>query len=550
MAGPNRLYPAATIVLVREAADGMEMLLLQRSPSAAHFGGAYVFPGGTLEDTDRDPELWKRIVGPSAQEADRRLGLQSGALAHWIAAVRECYEEAGILLALDEHRQPIDPQRVAALSHRRAALNARELGFKDFIEQENLFIPVEQMLYFAHWITPPVRSRRFDTRFFLTLSPQGQRAQHDNTEMVESRWFSARDVLERVKNNELHMVRATLAIISDLGRFTSPPDALEQLRAVTYVPTNRPCYAQGRDGPKLFRFGDAAYAETHWVDPEETGQSTYDLLPGVPKRLDAHVVRLLAPNPGFMTGPGTNTYLVGERELIVIDPGPADAAHIAAIRSAGGDRIRWIVVTHTHRDHSPGAIALREATGVPIAGWPARADSAHDSPVAFDRVLCDGDLVRVDGTELHVLHTPGHASNHLCYLLPQTRMLFTGDHIIQGSTVVIAPPDGNMSAYLQSLRRVESCDVAIMAPGHGYLIGQPSMEAARLIAHRLAREAKVRAALKEAGGRATLESLLPRVYNDVPAAIHPVAARSLQAHLQKMQQDREVKLQEGSWMFV
>jgi glyoxylase-like metal-dependent hydrolase (beta-lactamase superfamily II)/8-oxo-dGTP pyrophosphatase MutT (NUDIX family) len=548
MAATNRIYPAATIVLVREGTTGMEMLLLRRNPGASHFAGAYVFPGGTLEAGDYDPQLWQRIIGLSADEADRRMSVPSGALAHWVAAARECYEEAGILLTVDERGNALSSERVSTLAHQRAALNQGEIGFKEFLLRENLFIPADEMCYFAHWITPPIQPRRFDTRFFLMRAPEGQQVLHDSAEIVESRWLTARDVQQHVKSDEIKLVYATQAIIKDLGRFDTPGEALAQLRGVASVPMNRACRAQGREGSKLFRYGDAPYAEIHWVDPEETGESSYDLLPDVPKRLDAHVTRVLAPNPGFMTGPGTNTYLVGKRELIVVDPGPADPAHIAAIVAAGAGQIRCIVVTHTHRDHSPGAIALREATGAPIAGQPVHADSAHDAQVPFDRLLADGDVVRVDSAELQVLHTPGHASNHLCYLLPQTRMLFTGDHIMQGSTVVIAPPDGNMSAYLQSLQRVQSLDVAILAPGHGYLIGQPKLEAARLIAHRLAREAKVRTALLEAGGQATLESLLPRVYDDVPPAIHPVAARSLQAHLQKLQQDGELMFTQGSWI--
>jgi glyoxylase-like metal-dependent hydrolase (beta-lactamase superfamily II) len=342
-------------------------------------------------------------------------------------------------------------------------------------------------------------------------------------------------------------VHATQLIVAGLGKFTSPAEAVARLRAVEYVPMNRPCVAQGSEGPKFVRHGDAAYAEVLWSDPQESGESLYDLLADVPKRLDRFVTRVLAPNPGFMTGPGTNSYLVGERELIAIDPGPADPAHIDALLAAADGRLRWIVLTHTHRDHAPGAIALHEATGAPIAGRAARADSGYDVHVPFDRVLQDGDVVQVEGVELQAVHTPGHASNHLCYLLRATGMLFTGDHVVQGSTVVIAPPDGSMNAYLRSLERLKSLDVVILAPGHGYLIGQPQIEAARLIAHRLGREGKVRAALRNAGGSATLEALLPKVYDDVPAAIHPVAARSLRAHLDKLVEDGEVSVSAGVW---
>jgi glyoxylase-like metal-dependent hydrolase (beta-lactamase superfamily II)/8-oxo-dGTP pyrophosphatase MutT (NUDIX family) len=540
MAGSKSLRAAATIVLARESASGMQVLLLQRNPTAAHFAGAFVFPGGTLEAGDLDPAIWRRVQGLTAQDADRRLRLESGALGYWVAAVRECYEEAGILLAVDAQQHLLTASRVNELAQQREALNSGALQFRDFLQQQDLFIPADRMAYLAHWITPNVQPRRFDTRFFLMPAPVDQNVQLDNTEIVGSRWLGAREVLERVKRDEIKMVRATQSIIASLKKFDAPDSALQHLLAVNHVPTNRPCLAQGRDGPRLFANGDPAYAEIHWVDPDESGASNYDLVPDVPKRLDRYAARLLAPNPGLMTGPGTNTYLVGERDLIVIDPGPADPAHIAAIAEAGAGRIRWIVLTHTHRDHSPGAMVLHEITGAPIAGRTARADSPHDAHVGFDRVLMDGDMVECDGAQLQVLHTPGHASNHLCYLLPQTRMLFTGDHVIQGSTVVIAPPDGSMGAYLKSLQRLQSLDIAILAPGHGYLIGQPRQEILRLIAHRLAREAKVRRTLIAAGGRATLQSLLPAVYDDVPVAIHPIAARSLRAHLEKMVEESEL----------
>jgi glyoxylase-like metal-dependent hydrolase (beta-lactamase superfamily II)/8-oxo-dGTP pyrophosphatase MutT (NUDIX family) len=548
MADRWSLHPAATIVLARESASEMQLLFLQRHAGASAFAGAYVFPGGTLEQSDSDHEIWQRVQGIGAADADLRLNVSSGALSYWIAAVRECYEESGILLAVDRGGHGLPAARISELRTQREALNRRALTFKDFLLQQDLYIPGSQIVYFAHWITPPIHPRRFDTRFFIVQAPHGHEVQHDNAETVESCWMRPSEVLERVRNNEIKMVRATQAIVAGLSKFSSPADALAQLAAVPQVPMNRPCVAQGHDGPRFFRHGDAAYAEVLWSDPEESGESTYDMLADVPKRLDRYVTRVLAPNPGFMTGPGTNSYLVGERELILIDPGPADHKHIDALVAAVGQRLRWIVLTHTHRDHSPGAVALHEATGAPIAGRAARADSVHDTHVPLDRVLGDGDVVQVDGLTLQVVHTPGHASNHLCYLLSETRMLFTGDHVVQGSTVVIAPPDGNMNAYLRSLERVKSLDVAIMAPGHGYLIGQPQIEVTRLIAHRLAREAKVRSALQAAGAGATLEALLPKVYDDVPAAIHPVAARSLRAHLEKMLEDGELSFADKLWM--
>jgi glyoxylase-like metal-dependent hydrolase (beta-lactamase superfamily II) len=299
------------------------------------------------------------------------------------------------------------------------------------------------------------------------------------------------------------------------------------------------------------------------MDRQGLSEPNYDLLPGVPRKLDGCVTRLIAPNPGVMTGPGTNTYLVGERELAVIDPGPQDAAHIQAILAAGAGRIRWILCSHTHIDHASAAATLKKATGARIAAMarPGTAHSAatasatasghspralspaaeHDVKLVLDRPLSEGDTVEFDGRSLRALCTPGHASNHLCFLLPETGMLFTGDHIMQGSTVVIGPPDGNMRAYLQSLRRLLALEIDILAPGHGYLIGNPHAEAERLIEHRLRRENKVRQALLEAGGSATLAALLPHVYNDVPRTLHSIAIRSLQAHLDKLVEDGEVR---------
>jgi glyoxylase-like metal-dependent hydrolase (beta-lactamase superfamily II) len=301
--------------------------------------------------------------------------------------------------------------------------------------------------------------------------------------------------------------------------------------------------ADGAGGRKLFRAGEAPYAELIWVTHQTASDCSYDLLPGTPRKLDRYVTRIIAPNPGIMTGPGTNTYLVGEGDgdLAVIDPGPEDAAHLRAVAAAGAGRIRWILCSHTHLDHAGGAVALGKATGAKIAAM-AAPSTHHDSRLELDRALQDGDRLEIGSLTLRTVSTPGHASNQLCFLLENTRMLFTGDHIMQGSTVVIGPPDGNMAAYLRSLRRLSNLDIAILAPGHGYLIGSPQAEVERLIQHRLARETKVKEALRQAGGHATLQALLPKVYDDVSASLHPIASRSLLAHLNKLVEDGEIAL--------
>jgi glyoxylase-like metal-dependent hydrolase (beta-lactamase superfamily II) len=267
--------------------------------------------------------------------------------------------------------------------------------------------------------------------------------------------------------------------------------------------------------------------------------TTYDLAPGVPKRLDALVSRVVAPNGGTMTGPGTNSYFVGTRELVLIDPGPLDERHVAALLAHGDGRIRWIACTHTHRDHSPAAAAIAAATGAQVIGMPAPAGPRQDERFAPDLVPRDGEALDLGGTTLRAIHTPGHASNHLCYLDVSTGMLFTGDHVMQGTTVVIPPPDGNMRHYLASLERLLPLALSIIAPGHGYLIGQPHREIRRLIAHRRWREARVLDAVARRGP-ASAEELLDDVYPDVPAPLRGPASRSLEAHLLKLREDGKV----------
>ena len=510
--------PAATLALLRDSPGGPEVLMLQRTQSAVFLGGAYVFPGGSLDTSDTDPRVVQRV---------KNLPGDNPPLAYWIAAIRECFEESGILLACDGEGQLIAPERAHALAAH------RNRPFIELLEEHHLYIPAGELGYIGHWVTTPGRTRRFDTRFFVALAPPGQEAAHDATETVHTLWIRPSEALERAARGEIELVYATKHTLGELKPFATAADAMRHVRALTNIEENRACIAQGREGGKIFRRADPQYCEIHWSDPDETGTTTYDLIAGEPKRLDRWVTRLIAPNPGMMTGPGTNTYIVGtESARAVIDPGPDIASHIEKI--LGFANIRWVLCTHTHLDHSPGAAAVKAATGAQVLGRPAPA--GQDATFKPDVVIENGQRIDLGEIALGAIHTPGHASNHLCYLLEQTKMLFTGDHVMQGSTVVINPPDGDMRAYLQSLERLLAEDLAIIAPGHGYLIGAPKKELKRLIAHRLAREAKVVDALGKLGP-ATVDDLLPHVYDDVPARLHRVAARSLTAHLQKLVAD-------------
>jgi glyoxylase-like metal-dependent hydrolase (beta-lactamase superfamily II) len=259
-----------------------------------------------------------------------------------------------------------------------------------------------------------------------------------------------------------------------------------------------------------------------------------------------HVRRLVANNPGFMTGPGTNTYIIGRTRFLVIDPGPDDARHLQRILDLTQGSIEAVLVTHTHRDHSPGAVTLARLTGAASLGRSAPDDARHDETFVPTRTLGDGDTAEAEGLTLRALHTPGHASNHLCYLLEAHGLLFSGDHLIQGSTVVIAPPDGHMNSYLHSLQRLAQEPIERIAPGHGVVIDNAKAEIARIVAHRLQREAKVVQAL-ETSPDSDLEILVRAVYSDVDPRVHPVAQASLLAHLIKLQEDGIAECKADRW---
>jgi len=269
-----------------------------------------------------------------------------------------------------------------------------------------------------------------------------------------------------------------------------------------------------------------------------------NLIAGKLVTLAEGVRRLIAPNPGMMTGPGTNTYLIGTEAIAVIDPGPEIDSHLQAIAATGN--IRWILVSHTHPDHSPGARRLAELTGAKTIGMPAPAGHHQDQTFQPDQVPAAGEVLEGADFRLQMLHTPGHASNHICFLHSGHRWLFTGDHIMNGSTVVIDPPDGDMQSYLDSLGQLRKLEIAAIAPGHGEVIDHPAEAIDWIIDHRLSRENKVVAALSAHPGL-TSHELVSHVYADVDKRLHGWAERSLLAHLIKLQKERHATVQESRW---
>lgn len=265
----------------------------------------------------------------------------------------------------------------------------------------------------------------------------------------------------------------------------------------------------------------------------------------IPQTISSLVRRITAANPSHMTGAGTNTYLVGNEDVLVIDPGPEDSAHTKAILGAVAGRIRWIMCTHTHPDHSPGVPALKKKTGAEVMAW------SNRDGLRTDRRLRDGDQLVTDEFTVTAVHTPGHAGNHLCFFLNDERLLFSGDHIMQGSTVVITPPDGNMGAYLESLAKVRALQLKAIAPAHGHIITDPNAVIDWYTSHRLEREAQLHGLLLEMGS-ARIAQLVEAAYVPLDPVLIPMAKRSVHAHLRKLAGEGKVegKGARGVWTAI
>jgi glyoxylase-like metal-dependent hydrolase (beta-lactamase superfamily II) len=266
-----------------------------------------------------------------------------------------------------------------------------------------------------------------------------------------------------------------------------------------------------------------------------------DLTPGTCHALSPLVRRVVAPNPGPMTGPGTNTYLVGIDEVAVIDPGPDDRKHVEAIVGASmRDRVRWVVLTHTHPDHWPAAARIRKQTGAKVVAAATKAPKADAFDLSLDRTLRDGDTI--DGTEfrLEAIHTPGHAPNHLCFMLEEERVLFTGDHVLDGTTTVVNPQrGGDMVQYLASLERLRRIKrLARIAPGHGDVIDDPKAVLDEYVAHRKLRERQILKVLQD--GPAKIPEIVTRLYTDTPEGLLDMAQRQVHAHLLKLKGEGKV----------
>lgn len=528
---PAATRPAATVLLVRDSAGGLEVLMTRRSSSATFAPGAYVFPGGVVDVADGDAITLAMCRPRPSQSAEQ--------LPFCVAAVREAFEEVGVLLANDAAGAPIDASVAAELSRVEPLLPALAArGWRP---------AVEQLYWLSHWVTDRDMPKRFDVRFYVAPMPAGFEPHADNAEIFAPEWVQPANALARHDRGEFHMIFPTIRTLRQLSRFARTADLLEHCERQQQPAPICPRAGLLREQIERFTQDEPPFGELDLVAPDGRVVHRLDWQHEQPVALTRSVVRLTAPNASIMTGPGTNSYIVGnEHDCVVIDPGPADEMHVGRLAALVKDRLRWILCTHSHPDHSPGARLLQQITGVPILGMRSSPGVPQAWAFAPDRELTDGERVSVGNCTLRAVHTPGHMSNHLCFVLEEDGLLFSGDHILNGSTTVVDPVDGDMSAYLASLTKLRAEQVDYILPAHGHVLAPAGEAMDRLIAHRLMREAKVRAAL-DAHANSTLSELVPSAYDDVPPTLHRVAERSLHAHLIKLVRDGVAVEKDGRW---
>ncbi|MCZ2405363.1 MAG: MBL fold metallo-hydrolase [Burkholderiales bacterium] len=527
--------PAATVLLLRDGAQGLEVLMTRRSTQASFAPGAYVFPGGGIDALDAQ----------SHATAARRATQNDEQLTQAIAAIRESFEELGVLLARHADGRWAGADDIAALD--------RHAPFAAQCQARGLQLAADGVFTLARWITDRDLPKRFDVPFLVARMPEGQTPVADEAEQFEPQWVRPQEALERHAAGGFFMIFPTIRTLQRLAPFARVDDVLAA--CASEAPLWTSCPRAGLLAGKEARYmeDEMPFGELALVCPDGQIAHPLDWQSERAVPLLKNVQRLTAPNPGVMTGPGTNSYLVGDPATgyIAIDPGPADTEHLERLwRAAGGD-IRMIVCTHSHPDHSPGAAPLQQMcqragrAAPPILGLPSAPTARADSAFTPDRTLSNGELLTLTGKgldgeithTLQVVHTPGHAANHVCLLLREDGLLFSGDHILNGSTTIINPPDGNMADYLDALDRLDALcaehGVAFILPAHGHVLGEARAAIAQLKGHRLAREAKVIAAM-QALPEGTVEQWVELAYADVPPRMWPLAQRSLIAHVERI----------------
>ncbi|MDQ4095726.1 MAG: MBL fold metallo-hydrolase [Actinomycetota bacterium] len=477
----DNVRPASTVVLLRDSARGLEVLVTVRPKHLRFMGGATVFPGGAVAPEDADPR-WVDAAMTAPSDAASLLDEDDPheALGWLVCALRESYEEVGFIVGEGPlHELPRD---VTAGEFRDAAI---ALGVR---------LGTDELVPAGRWVTPNGSPVRFDARFFVARVDTDWSPAPDPSEVASCSWVTATEALAEFAAGNSIMAPPTTAMLQKLEAFSDVDSALEGLRAATL-----------RWDEKIYRV-----------------------------RLSPLVQLVLAPNPGLLTGPGTNTYIVGADPSLVIDPAVDDPEYLHEVLDAAAE-VAAILVTHRHPDHVGGirALAAQWDVEVEVRAWgDGRAGGCEVRP------LLDGEVLEFGGGVLETVFAPGHAADHVCFWLAQENALFAGDNVLGEGTSVIAPPDGDMKAYLDTLRRLEVLGPRRIYPGHFRPLDDGVAVLRHYQQHRKEREVKILAAL--ADGPATLEEVVTRAYDDTPVELHPAAQMSALAHLDALESEGRV----------
>jgi glyoxylase-like metal-dependent hydrolase (beta-lactamase superfamily II)/8-oxo-dGTP pyrophosphatase MutT (NUDIX family) len=479
----TRPRAAATLVLLRNGREGPEVLLTTRPDHLRFMGGAMVFPGGAIAPADRDPhwldacQFDPALLSGSSHDA-------VAALAPYVCAIRESFEEVGLLLA-------DGPVGYLERAH------AEDAGwFLDRCLRLGIRLRADLLVQAGRWVTPLGSPIRFDTHFFMTEAPLEWEPDPDPSEVASFAWLTAEEALVGALERRHLMAPPTIETLQQLRGHADVASILESLR-------------------------------------DNAGSNTGS------ERLSPLVQRVVAPNPGLMTGPGTNTYIVGNDPAVVIDPAVPVDSYLNAIVNAAGD-VALILVTHRHPDHVGGIAKLVARTGAEVRAFGSERAGSVDVTS-----LTDEETIEVGDVRLVALHTPGHASDHVCFFMSGAASLFAGDNILGQGTAVIAPPDGDMGQYLKSLERLNALQISRIYPGHFDPLDGGNAVIDQYLAHRAERGRAIVTAI--ANGATTLEAIVEAVYIDTPKELHPIAVYQVEAQLQLLAESGQVRKSGNRW---
>lgn len=502
-----RPRPSAAVVLWRRnAKKQIEVFLVRRSPILRFMGGWHAFPGGGISSADLTIPVEGTPLGsdtpynnadvPGADGVDLRPTLIDGLLS---CTLRELFEETGVLAYAGEAHPSTED-----LSDARRKLLDRKASFARTLTRLDVELDASVLTYAGRWVTPPFSTIRFDARFFLLEWPEHRTLQPSvwNGELDQGKWIAVSEALQGWRRAELLLPQPVLHILRVLHE----------------------------DGP--------VKGLTRLLPGEEHGPS--------PHRVEFRREISAVPQKTATLPPATHTsaYLIGRREVIIVDPGSGDESELdrlkRALRSVAahdGALVKAIWLTHHHPDHIGGALAMKQAVGAPICAHPETAKHLAARGIEVDQPLHDGQVMVLAGdppVTIRVIHTPGHARGHVSFYVEESRSMIVGDMVAGHSTIIIDPPEGNMTDYMESLQKLAALEPLVLLPSHGTMIANGSEKLNALYTHRLRREQQVLDAWKQ-GLRDPVE-ILPAVYTDIGVHEYPMAERQIAAHIERLEQ--------------